>query len=202
MATSTGIAPATLEQVVDALAPLDQWAKRCHEASLFVVRSGIFGESRVARGFCKGVGSQHSWVVLGLDCYADHVTIVDPTLWSYDDDVEGVWTGPGGRHTPHGTGNIFEWGRPPRATDEPVELQPQQPFSDSARLFLDLLGPIDEKGWRILCSAPVEGWPAAEIFGAILETFEWGAAVLPIDIVGMVTDRNPNGLYLPGEEKG
>jgi hypothetical protein len=42
----------------------------------------------------------------------------------------------------------------------------------------------------------VEGWPAAEIIDAIYNTPELTTWV-PIDIVGMLTDRNPKGLYLP-----
>jgi hypothetical protein len=53
----------------------------------------------------------------------------------------------------------------------------------------------DRQGWSVLAHAPVGGWPAGEIIDAMCES---GLdAVIPIDIVGMVTDRNPQGLYLP-----
>lgn len=192
-----------LSQVHDVLGPLGKWSRQCHAASAHIVNAEIFTEARVARGFCSGVPGQHSWVVIGGDCYDHRAAIIDPTLWSYDDNVVGVWVGSinDGRHRPHGTGSIFDWGRPPSASAKPVKLEPLEPFSDSANLFLDILGPIDEEGWRMLCNAPAEGWPAGEIFTAICDTFSWGTAVIPIDIVGMVTDRNPGGLYLPGEEK-
>jgi hypothetical protein len=182
------------------LEPLDHWARNCHGASLEVVKAEVIEGARVARGVCSGVGSQHSWIVIG-DPYDRKAPIIDPTLWSYDASVKGVWTGTlaDGRHTPHGSGNIFEWGKPAPPAGPGVELEPAQPFSDDARLFLDLLGPLDVDGWRMLCHAPVECWPAGEILDAIIETFDWGAAVIPIDIVGMVTDRNPSGLYLPGK---
>jgi hypothetical protein len=179
----------------EVLAPLDAWAHQCHAASLALLESGRFGVCRVARGSCEGVVGQHSWLVLGDDCYAHGVAIIDPTLWSYDKTVQGVWVGKAGvRHTPHGAGSIWRWGRPNGPTGPVVELTPRKPFSRSARGFLEMLGPLDEAGWIALAHAPVEGWPAGEIIDAICES---GMEVyVPIDIVGMVTDRNPQGLYL------
>lgn len=176
---------------------LSLWAGQCHAASLEVVRSGLFPGARVARGVCKGVGSQHSWVVLG-DPYDKKTAIVDVTLWSYRDDVEGIWRGSGRAawHRPHGSGSIWKWGRPAPATGEPVELTPSRPLSREARDFLDLLGPLDHEGWAMLAHAPVEGWPAAELVRAMYETESLRLQV-PIDIVGMLTDINPAGLYLP-----
>jgi hypothetical protein len=177
------------------LAPLDGWAHQCHTASLKLAQSGHFGVCRVARGSCEGVGGQHSWLVLSNDCYHPTATIIDPTLWSYDQTVQGVWVGTANvRHRPHGAGSIWAWGRPNEATGPVVELTPRKPFSRSARGFLEMLGPLDEAGWIALAHAPVEGWPAGEIIDAICES---GMEVyVPIDIVGMVTDRNPQGLYL------
>lgn len=185
------------EIAVEALEPMEQWVARCHEASLRLVKSDAFADARVARGSCRGVGGQHSWVVLG-DPYDEDATIVDPTLWSYDDSVEGVWVGSmkDGRHVPHGKGSIWEWGRPDNAAPgEAMELTPREPWSPAAELFLQMLGPLDQKGWIMLAHAPVEGWPAGEIIDAMLESGL--GAYVPIDIVGMVTDRNPSGLYLP-----
>jgi hypothetical protein len=186
------------------LAPLDDWKYQCHSASVKLMRSGSFGTCRVARGSANGVAGQHSWLVLGDDCYAARAAIIDPTLWSYDSTVNGVWVGSyrDGRHTPHGKGSIWQWGRPDEAVGPVVELTPRQPFSRAARDFLDLLGPLDFNGWVMLAHAPVEGWPAGEIIDALCDTpdpttagtFE---AYVPVDIVGMVTDRNPRGLYLP-----
>jgi hypothetical protein len=45
-----------------------------------------------------------------------------------------------------------------------------------------------------LANAPVEGWPAREILTAMAATPRLAACV-PIDILGMVTDLNPKGLY-------
>src|SRR5262249_50592591 len=146
----------------------------------------------------KGVGGQHSWVVLADDCYDDRAVIIDPTLWSYDESVTGVWVGTyrAGLHVPHGKGFIWDWGRPNRATGPVIELTPSKPFSQAARGFLDLRGPLDHEGWRLLAHAPVEGWPAGEILAAI-ENTPGLAGRVPIDILGMTTDLNPKGLYLP-----
>jgi len=189
------------EWATEVLAPLDAWAYQCHAASLKLVWEGEpLGARRVARGGCKGVGGQHSWVVLGDDCYDDRAVIIDPTLWSYDESVQGVWVGTyrDGLHVPHGKGYIWDWGRPNPATGSVIELTPSKPFSQAARGFLDLLGPLDHEGWRLLAHAPVEGWPAGEILAAI-ENTPGLAGRVPIDILGMTTDLNPKGLYLPTE---
>jgi hypothetical protein len=181
----------------EVLAPLDDWAGHCHAASVKLVRA--YGEGcRVARGACEGVGAQHSWMVLGDDCYDEDAVIVDPTLWSYDDTVTGIWVGTyrDGRHRPHGTGSIWDWGRPNSPTGPVVTLTPRQPFSPSAAGFLEILGPLDFEGWCMLAHAPVECWPAAEILDAIANTEGLDGRV-PIDILGMITDLNPGDLYLP-----
>lgn len=175
--------------------PLDAFAHDCHAAALALVRSGTVGESRVARGFCPGVAGQHSWVVLGDDCYDRDAVVVDPTLWSYDETVVGIWTGKASSrpHEPHGSGSIWKWGRPDYPTGEIVTLDVE--WSREARQFFYIVGPLDLRGWAQLAHAPVEGWPAAEIIGAIYDDERLSARV-PIDIVGMLTDRNPSGLYL------
>lgn len=185
----------------DGSGSLAQWAFNCHAASAQLVKTEAFqnevGPCRVARGACVGVAGQHSWVVLGDNCYNDRATIVDPTLWSYDESVKGVWVGSyrDKLHRPHGKGSIFRWGRPDPAIGPEVKLTPTKPLSGGAQAFLELLGPLDKNGWRILAHAPVEGWPAGEIIEAMLDT-EGLSQWIPIDIVGMVTDRNPEGLYL------
>lgn len=177
--------------------PFKDWSHQCHSISLLFVQSDLFPQSRVARGSCKGIWSQHSWVVIGDDCYDPKCDIVDPTLWSYDPTVEGIWVGNAKdkRHTPHGAGIIWQAGRPPEPTDEPIELA--VPVSDEARSFLRVCGPLDLKGWMTLAELPVGGWPAAEIITAMGNTPKL-AAVTPIDRVGMLTDINPQGLYLKG----
>lgn len=172
------------------------WSEQCHVAALAIVREGIFPVARVARGVCKGVGGQHSWVVLGSDPYADDLNIIDPTLWSYDKSVKGVWYGSpsDGRHTPKGKGSIWSWGRPANAKGEAIDIEPEGGWSKDAADFIDLLGPLDYDGWRVLSHAPVQGWPAGEILTAIHARFP---NLVPIDVLGMTTDLNPGGLYLP-----
>lgn len=189
--------------------PPERWGGRCHEISLAIVRRYFPpGKARVARGWCQGVPGQHSWVVTGYrtnergwppDCYDPSCPIIDATLWSYLGEEPQVWEGTldEGRHVPHGAGSIWEWGRPALPTGEPVTITPPAPWSQEAVDFLNLLGPLDDAGWRMLCHAPVQGWPAGEIFRALyLGGYEHA---LPIDIVGMATDLNPSGLYLRGD---
>jgi len=178
---------------------LESMAHKCHEASLALVLSGVHGICRVARGTCPGVGGQHSWVVLGRDCYDENAVVIDPTLWSYVGGEPSVWSGRASikPHRPHGAGNIWEWGRPAFPEGEIIELP--GPFAPDAERFLEVLGPLDLAGWRQLAHAPVGGWPAGKIFAAMMEVPEL-AQWLPIDIVGMTTDLNPGGLYLPEKE--
>ena len=185
-----------IAEALEVLAPLERWALNCHGASATLVQAGVLGPSRVARGTCTGVGGQHSWVVLGDDCYDQDATIVDPTLWSYDDTVKGIWVGTmrDGRHSPHGAGSIWRWGRPADPTGEIVTLTPRRPWSHDAERFLELLGPLDQQGWIALAHAPVEGWPAAEFIDAMCESGLRG--YVPVDRVGMLTDRNPGNAYL------
>lgn len=188
------------DEIGAALYPLVQWHHRCHQSSLALVKSGVLPGSRVARGACTGVGGQHSWVVLGYP-YDPQVVIIDPTLWSYDQTVAGIWYGSAadGRHAPFGgVGTIWTWGRPnPAKPGEAVALMPAKPFSPFAQHFLDIIGPLDREGWMLLLShAPVSGWPAGEIIEAAENTPVLEAAT-PIDRVGMLTDLNPDGLYLP-----
>lgn len=173
------------------------WAHQCHSVSLEIVRSDLFTLARVARGSCRGVTGQHSWVVLGDDCYDPYAPILDATLWSYQPSQPVIWRGrlASGLHHPHGEGSIYQWGRPAAGDGEPVTLAPSRPLSAEAQQFLAELGPLDPRGWAHLCHAPVEGWPSREIVEAILDT-PGLRALVPIDIAGMLTDRNPGGLYL------
>lgn len=189
----------TADEVADIIgAPFETTRRRCHVVSLAIVQSGRFPGARVARGACLGVPGQHSWVTVGYP-YLPGVPIIDATLWSYDPTVTGVWCGRvnDGRHIPHGGfGSIRDYGRPVAGTGPPIELTPTTPLSKTARGFLELLGPLDRTGWARLAQAPVLGWPAGEIIAAMDDTPEVSALV-PIDILGMVTNRNPGGLYLP-----
>lgn len=178
------------------LRPIERWKQNCHEASLVLVKAGV--GTRVARGFCKGVVGQHSWVVLGDDCYARDAVIIDPTLWSYDQAVRGIWIelAAVGKHFPHGSGSIWNFGKPTYHGGTVIGLNHKYKLSGEAIAFLSFLGALDIPGWiTLLSSAPVGGWPAKEIITAAYGTEEL-RQLIPIDRVGMVTDLNPGGLYL------
>lgn len=169
----------------------------CHQVSLAIVKAGWFDGARVARGFCEGVSSQHSWVAVG-DPYDQDAPIIDATWWSYNAEVEPIYVGflSEGWHHPHGNASIFDWGKPEHGGGPDIELTPSFTLSERAEDFLDLLGPLDRQGWAVLSSAPVLDWPAGEIFAAMDDTPQL-KALLKVDILGMTTDRNPGGLYLP-----
>jgi len=183
----------------------DEWRHECHAVSIGVVKSELIaGPARVARGSTPGVGGQHSWIVLGRDCYDPSTWILDLTLWSYVDEapvrlLKQAKTGPW-VHKPHGAGSIFQVPMPRGQGGEAIDLTPSTPLSSSAVHFLDLLGPLDMRGWAQLIHSPVgAGWPAREIIEAALDT-EQLRALVPIDIAGMLTDRNPSGLYLKDKD--
>lgn len=199
--------------VVDAiqsLDPLDRWAHDCHAASHAIVQQLDPGAARVARGGALGVVSQHSWVVVGTDCYDEGALIVDPTLWSYRDDVDGVWTGTyaAGIHRPHGWSevNMIGWGCPMGGDADPIELVwPEGGPSREATMWLGMFERttnLDRTFWsRLVNHAPMgpePGWPAAEFVAAMDDTPDV-TALVPIDILGMLTDRNPRGCYLRTE---
>jgi hypothetical protein len=192
-----GIMAGNTDRIAEAIGvPSGEWDRRCHEISLKVLRTGLFGRGRVARGVCAGVGSQHSWIVLGDDVYDDSAPVVDPTLWTYRDDVDGIFAGfvEEYGHVPHGSGAVF-MARMPRHYGGPdIELTPAEPLSVSARHFLSHLLPLDLRGWGEVAHLPVEGWPAAEIITALCDTPGLGVLV-PVDIVGHLTDRNPGNWY-------
>jgi hypothetical protein len=176
--------------------PKSDWAHQCHAMSLALVRSGLLPEgARVARGWTKKILSQHSWVVLG-DPYDPAATVVDITLWSYDASVPTIYVGRAKDrpHVPHGAGSIWQYGRPPEPVSEVVELA-EDP-GPRANDFLRLACPtgLDQQGWGVLIHSPVEGWPSKEILTAVAHTPKL-AGLIPIDILGMVTDENPKGLY-------
>jgi len=165
------------------------------------VQSGIFGpEARVARGSAIGVIGQHSWLVVG-DPYDEDAPIVDVTLWSYDDNQPKIWRGTlrDGVHRPQGSGSIWLIGGPPPDPEgEIIELQPPEDgWSFGAISWLDMIGPLDLRGWHHLFNGPVEGWPAREIITQAASDKRL-KALIPIDILGMVTDLDPSGLYLGG----
>lgn len=193
--------PSDLEKAVGE--PMEAWVNRCHEVSLAIIRSGILAyPARVARGWAEHVPSQHSWIVLDTRpddlnpvCYDDRATIMDPTLWAHHPEVEGVWQGTlrDGIHHPHQEGIIWvHGGRPVHNGGETITLD-RTGLSRDVKRFLDLIEPLDRSGWRALAHQPVQGWPAREILEAMCDQGLGGW--IPIDVLGMVTDRNPNSLY-------
>lgn len=199
--TSRHLEVAHVEEVIGI--PFADWAHNCHGISLAIVKAGLVPGGRIARGTCLGVFGQHSWIVDGPNVYDRDARIIDPTLWSYRDDVDGIlFTTPDDKyeHRPHGHGNIWAWGRPESGDDEPMVLPNADALSKEAKSFLRACGPLDRLGWGTLFSqAPVGGWPAGEIIGAACDA-GWEVLV-PIDRIGMCTDRNPGGLYLEGDER-
>lgn len=177
--------------------PVARWGGNCHSVSLAVLRSGLFGPGRIARGQGDGVRSQHSWIVLGDDCYDPAGTVVDPTIWAYrTPDRPGVMVIRNLiRHFPHGFGDISDAEPLPDREGTLVELPGFSQLSRAAREFLESCGyPFDYRQWCYLASGPVQGWPAAEIITVLAETPRLAAAP-PIDYVGMLTDKNPRNLY-------
>lgn len=179
----------------EVLKPLSRWSKQCHAASLELVKAGV--ADRVARGWCNGVPGQHSWAVIGMDCYDPEAVIIDSTLWSYGagDPAIFIQRLGAGTYRPHGAGSIWNFGKPEPATGPVIELTPEIPLGNEAVFFLAMLGGLDCRGWSTLAHSPAGGWPAGEILAAIKDTEEL-AALVPIDRIGMLTDRNPGGLYL------
>ena len=180
--------------------PATEWANDCHRISLAVLRTGRFGPGRICRGWAPGIGSQHSWIVLGDNRYDLDATIVDPTMIATG--------GPPGReavilvgtaaklgHRPHGYGLAWNAPMPEAGDGTPIALTPTAALSREAREFLDSLGPLDLKGWMGVAHLPVMGWPAGEIFAAMNDTRPVLSCLIPIDILGMTTDLNPKGLY-------
>lgn len=201
-----------LQEVIERdLGPLERFSHQCHAASIQIVQSGVLGRpARVARGACKRVAGQHSWVVLSGEpgsMYREETLIIDPTLWSYDSSVEGIWLGTleDGRHYPRGVGSIMHSGCPQSSGGEEIELNwPQHP-SQLASYWLNSMfrknasGPLDRKFWMGLSSGPMEDWPAREFIEAMANTDKL-KALIPVDVLGMVTDLNPGKLYLRVEK--
>lgn len=178
----------------------ETWGGRCHEISLAVLRTGLFGPGRVTRGVAEGVGSQHSWITLGKDVYDYSAVIVDPTIWHYQKlEVPKILvTRRGLHHTPHGSGSIWAYGRPePAKPGQEIELSPDlvEKMSQAAQHFLKMVGPLDRIGWMRLASGPMQGWPSDEILAAIWAEPALGQTIAPVDHTGHVTDINPGGMY-------
>lgn len=200
-----------IREIADAIDwPHTTWYAHCHAVSYAIVTAGIIPHARVARGICDGVTAQHSWIVaptadgkLG-DCYADNAVIVDPTLWTYRHDVTGIYVARAEEHRwhrPFGKGDhIMNVGRPakPAPGQEPIPLAPDayEALSADARWWVDrMFGPLTRDGWAAVAHTTVIGWPADEIIRAMRLTPGLGA-LIPVDVVGMLTNLDPSGAYL------
>jgi len=195
MSNDIWISPADFREMTGK--PLSAYAHQCHAASIALVQSGLLpgpDDWRVARGSCKYVRGQHSWVVLG-DVFKPRL-IIDPTLWSYREvDPEVLVCGRAlGWHVPNGSGTLWSSDWPTHGGGDTITLD-EDGLSLAARSFLAEIGPLDAQGWARLASGPVEaGWPAAEIIDRMLDDRRLRALV-PIDAQGHLTDRNPQGIY-------
>jgi hypothetical protein len=187
----------TEAMVEEAIGPIDRWHHNCHGASLALVRSGLLPEgSRVARGGAKGVGSQHSWAVVTpkIGVYDQSNWVVDITLWSYVPEAPRLYIGKARQwpHVPKGSGHLRQ---APAECTGPV-LSTDVELSSGAKMFLDMWAPLgmDHRAWHILLTGPMQGWPSKEIVAAASHTKSL-AHMVPIDILGMVTDENPCNFY-------
>lgn len=188
-----------LDGIAEAIGvPVEEWPGNCHSVSLAILRTGLLGKGRIARGMAEKVMSQHSWIVLGEDCYSRDAWIADPTIfgaWGEEPEIKILKNRI--THVPHGSGSVWLFGRPRNAEDPAtaIRLAGHEELSAAARYFLQMVGPLDQRGWMQLVSGPVEGWPAGDIIEAVIDDPQLGPAIPPIDVVGMLTDRNPGGLY-------
>lgn len=193
------------KEIVEAVGGnLAQWAKNCHAVSMQFCRSKIAPEgARVARGYHKMIASQHSWVAFG-DPYGLRTQILDLSIWSYVcPESPVIVTGfnydclmhCGGEYLPKGYGDIWGYGQPVVGDGE--RIRPKG-LSDEAEHFLEIFFPdgLDVQGWHGLLNSPVGGWPAKDVFECAWKDDRL-KALCPIDVVGMVTDLNPGGMYLP-----
>jgi hypothetical protein len=187
----------TVAAVEEAIGPIEGYARNCHGASLALVRSGLLPEgSRVARGFAKGVRSQHSWALVAPDIIYDDLNyVVDITLWSYVPTAPRLYIAEARKwpHVPHGQGMLQNC--PSHSPVGPV-VTTDVPLSPAAQAFLDLWAPrgMDMMSWHLLLNGPMQAWPSREIVAAAYNTKKL-IAVIPIDLVGMLTGENPNSLY-------
>lgn len=183
------------------------WHNNCHAVSLAFLRKGLV-EGRVARGSAEGVGV-HSWIVLAQEpgvkpnCYLDTAQILDPTIHCWHPGMEPLWQGimADGMHHLPGRDSIWNHGCPLPGDGPPLELVvPDGPDPMGRRAFLKLLettggGPVTMETFRALYHGPLQGWPAGALLDLLLDQHPDFETWVPIDVVGMLTERNPDGLY-------
>jgi hypothetical protein len=102
-------------------------------------------------------------------------------------------------HKPHGYGPpLMEFGCPASGGGDEIVLTPKEPWSREALFWLDMFrstaGRLDQRFWANLANGTMIGFPAGEFLAAMDDT-EATRALVPIDRLGMLTDRNPEGLY-------
>lgn len=190
------VTPETIKAVEKAIGGLQKWYHNCHACSLAMVKTGLLpANARVARGFHPRITSQHSWVVIG-DPYDDKSLILDGVLWSYLETDPVTFCGRSIKYRPHGKGKIWSAGKPPDPIREVIPLDSYEQLSGYAKSFLKIAAPrgLDMCGWHVLANSPVQGWPSKEIITAMYQ-MPLMQALIPVDIVGMITDLNPGELY-------
>jgi hypothetical protein len=187
----------TIKEVEEAVGLLEYWEHNCHGAALALVQSGLLPEgARVARGWAKGVRGQHSWaiVVSTATIYDGANTVVDITLHGYVPEAPRLYIAKAKAwpHRPHGQGELRTLG--PERTGPRIDLDVD--LSTSAQRFLKMWAPrgLDIKGWMTLFNGPMQGWPSKELVAAGYQT-KAVRVMIPLDIVGMLTDENPSSLY-------
>lgn len=187
----------TMGEVEEAIGPLERWASNCHGSALALVRSGLLPEgARVARGWAKGVRSQHSWALVPTEMgvYDPLSRVVDVTLWGYVPVANRLYIATAGHwpHRPHGYGHLRHLGSDPVGPVLPLEV----PVSPAVKTFLEMYAPagLDYRGWMTLMNGPMQGWPSKELVLAAYRT-PVVKRTIPLDIVGMLTDENPSSLY-------
>lgn len=182
--------------IEEAIGPIEKFHHQCHAASLALVKSGVLpGKNwRVARGWSRGIGGQHSWAVQG-DPYARSSRVVDITMWSYQRHIAKIYCPKNlYDHEPHGYGylvpQVIERPSIPEVTDLPLER-----LSDETLEWLQMRYPngIGMQDLNRLVNGPMLAWNSREFIGALsLSRYK---QFVPIDIRGMLTDENPGGLY-------
>jgi hypothetical protein len=189
--------------LVEAIGGLEMWARQCHAASLALVRTGLLSnKARVARGFHRHIMGQHSWVVIG-NPYLRSAKILDPTLWSYEGAPPALVVyrhGNAEDYFPKGAGKIdlTALNLHARSMSRNAEvIRLDVGMNKEARDFLAHITPprgMTFECWHALANAPIEGWPAKAIITAMAQ-HDRLKALVPIDVVGMLTDLNPGKLY-------
>jgi len=175
----------TLDQIEEAIGPIDKWAKQCHAASLALARSGLLGaDVRVARGWAFEVSvHQHSWIIDG-EPYSALTEVLDITAWSYNRLRRQVWYSPNLiHHTPHGHGRLRPTTVP--LVGEHVELEGLSPQAETF-LRKRFPGGYGQGNLMKLVSGPVLGWPAKSIFDA-MERQDM-SVLIPVDVLAMVLE--------------